>query len=353
VIAAVTTALSALALAGAPPPQAADSLGDAQLIGQRLIAGFDGEAPPASLTKRIRAGRLAGVILFADNFDGRAEARRLIGRLQSIPRPAGLRSPLLIMADQEGGLVKRLPGPPTLSAEQMGEAGPPTCRKQGTATGSMLRRTGVTVDLAPVLDVARSGGAIDREHRAFGDRPAEVTRCGGASAAALARSGVSPTAKHFPGLGAARVNTDDAVQRIGISRRRLRHFDERPYGGFVGSGAARRLVMVSSAVYTAFSDRPAAMTPALATRELRGRLGFDGVSITDALETASTAAFGGPVRAARDAAAAGTDLLLFADVATAAEVAHALRADLRDAGPAGRERFRASARRVLELRRSR
>jgi hypothetical protein len=62
VIATVATALSALALAGAPPPQAADSLGDAQLIGQRLIAGFDGEAPPASLTKRIRAGRLAGVI---------------------------------------------------------------------------------------------------------------------------------------------------------------------------------------------------------------------------------------------------------------------------------------------------
>ena len=173
-----------------------------------------------------------------------------------------------------------------------------------------------------------------------------VARCAGAFAAALQRRGVAPTAKHFPGLGRARVNTDDAVQRIEVSRSRLRRTDELPYREFVGRGARGRLVMVSSAIYPAFAGRPAAFTAKLATAELRRRLGFEGVSITDALETASTAAFGGPTRAARFAARAGTDLMLFAELGSAERAAKALRGVLRR----HRGQFAGSVRRVLELR---
>ena len=57
--------------------------------------------------------------------------------------------------------MKRLPGPPDLSAAEMGAAGKRTCRSQGEATGRMLRDVGFNVDLAPVLDVGRPGSAID------------------------------------------------------------------------------------------------------------------------------------------------------------------------------------------------
>jgi beta-N-acetylhexosaminidase len=212
----------------------------------------------------------------------------------------------------------------------------------------MLRDVGFNVDLAPVLDVGRPGSAIESEGRSFGGDPKLVSRCGGAFAAALAHGGVAPTAKHFPGLGAAAVNTDDAVQRIDLSARELRHVDERPYRRFARGGGAGRLVMLSSAVYEAFSERPAALTRALATAELRDRLGFRGVSITDALETASTAAFGGPTKAALRAARAGTDLLLFTSADAAAHAGRALRRLLRR--PGSRRRFAASVERVLDLR---
>lgn len=322
------------------------SFGDAQLAGQRLVAGFDGKHIPAALRRRIAAGRLAGVILFSENFDSRAEAERLARQLEAIERPRGQRQPLLVMVDQEGGQVKRLPGPPSLSAEQMGAAGKATCRRQGAATARMLDRTAINVDLAPVLDVARPGGAIEREDRSFGRDPAAVSSCGGAFANALERGGIAPTAKHFPGLGAAAVNTDFAVQRIGLSRSKLRRTDEAPYQRYIGDGARNRLVMMSSAIYPAFAGRPAAFTAKLATKELRERLGFEGVSITDALETESTAAFGGPTRAARFAARAGTDLLLFASLDAAEQAAPALRDVLRR----DRERFVTSVQRVLELR---
>ena len=344
----LTIATFATGLAGGGPPPHA-GLGDAQLVGQRLISGFEGERIPDSIRERIRAGRLGGVVLFTSNFDSRAEAERLVRELQGIPRPRGLRDPLLVMIDQEGGLVKRLPGPPRLSAEQMGAAGVHACRRQGKATAGLLRRTRINVDLAPVLDVARPGSVMDDENRSFGSNAGLVARCGGAFASALSRGGVIPTAKHFPGLGDAQLNTDSAVQRIELSKRALRRLDERAYEGFIDRAGARgRIVMMSSAVYPAFSDRPAAFSRSLATVELRGRLGFRGVSITDALETASTAAFGGPARAAKLAARAGTDLLLFAGLDAAKRAAKPLR-ELLDRRRS-RERFLGSIQRILDLR---
>src|SRR5688572_14421547 len=104
----LTAATLGMSLAGASPPATA-GLGDAQLAGQRIVTGFEGQSVPGDLRKRIAAGRLAGVILFASNFDSRSEARGLVAELQSIDRPRGLSDPLLVMVDQEGGLVKRLP----------------------------------------------------------------------------------------------------------------------------------------------------------------------------------------------------------------------------------------------------
>ncbi len=324
-------------------------LSDSELVGQRLVAGFAGESIPDDLRRSIGDGLLGGVVLFDENFDGQAGARRLIAELQSIPRPRGLAAPLLVMLDQEGGLVRRLPGPPAASAERMGAGGTPECRRQGAETAAMLKRAGVNVDLAPVLDVARAGGALDLEQRSFGRDPDTVASCAGAFAAALERGGVAPTAKHFPGLGAARVNTDDAVQRIDLGRSTLRGVDERPYRGFAGAGSGGRLVMLSSAVYPAFSELPAALSRELASDELRGRLGFEGPSITDALETASTEAVGGSTAAAKLAARAGTDLMLFTDLGDARRAAKPLRAMLRSSAATRRE-YIESVGRVLALR---
>ena len=128
--------------------------------------------------------------------------------------------------------------------------------------------------------------------------------------------GVAATGKHFPGLGAAPGSTDLAVQRIRLSRGELRRVDERPYRAFAASDGD--MVMISAAIYTHFSHKPAAFTKRIATRELRARLGFEGVSITDALETESARQFGGPAKVGVAAARAGTDLLLFTDYHAAA-----------------------------------
>lgn len=212
----------------APRPSLASTLSAPHLAGERIVAGFDGTEVPPALARAIRAGEVAGVILFADNLPDRAAARRLIASLQAIRRPPKLRDPLLIMVDQEGGEVKRLAGAPTASAAQMGARGAGFSRDQGERTAASLRGAGFDVDLAPVLDVARPGGTIAATERGFGSTPAAVAATAVPFAEGLEAGGVAATAKHFPGLGAAAENTDFAVQRIGLSKAALRRIDEAP-----------------------------------------------------------------------------------------------------------------------------
>jgi beta-N-acetylhexosaminidase len=327
-------------------PEAAD-LSLRELAGQRLVAGFEGRHPPRGLKKLIREGRVAGVILFSENLGSRRRARRLTRRLQGIRRPRGLRDPLLVMIDQEGGRVKRLSGAPRASARAMGRRGAEYSRRQGALTARNLKRAGVNVNLAPVLDVGRPGSAIRAEHRSFGGKPGRVIRAAIPFASAMERRGVAATGKHFPGLGVAGESTDVAVQRIHVKRRRLRRIDERPYRKFVARDGD--LVMISTAIYTRFSRKPAAFSRRIATGELRRRLGFAGVSISDALETASARRFGGPAKVGVAGAKAGTDLLLFTDHRAAARAGRALRRRLRS-GRLARGPFERSAQRVLDLR---
>jgi beta-N-acetylhexosaminidase len=333
-------AAAVLALSGPTPT-------DDQLAGARVITGFSGQHPPPALRAMIEQGQISGVILFDGNAGGRQSVARLTAELQAIPRPDAVNQPLLVTVDQEGGLVRRLPGPPTRSALEIGARGAGFAARVGRATGESLAGMGVNVDLAPVLDVGRPGRAIAEERRAFAGSAPAVSRIGGSFARGLAAAGIAATAKHFPGLGAARLNTDNAVQKIRLPAATLRRVDERPFGKFARQGGS--MVMLSTAVYPSLSRKPAAFSHAIATDELRGRLGFQGVSITDALGTVSARTVGGPRRAARAAAEAGADLVLFTDLHSAAEAQHALAAGLGD-GSLDRAAFQQSVDRVLALR---
>jgi beta-N-acetylhexosaminidase len=325
----------------------ADKLSITELAGQRLVTGFSGGSPPGKVKRMISQGKLAGVVLFDENLGSVRHARRLIRKLQAIKRPRHLLSPLLIMIDQEGGLVKRLPGPPDVSAQTMGRRGERYSSRQGAKTGESLAGVGVNVNLAPVLDVGRRGSFIRAEHRSVGSEAGGVIDTAVPFAIGMQDHGVAATGKHFPGLGSAKVNTDNAVQKIRLSRSKLRKVDERPYGPF--ADAPGDLVMLSTAVYTHFSKRPAIATKEIATGELRRRVGFKGVSITDALETPSVDHFGGPVPVGLDAVKAGTDLLLYTRERNAARAGQALEQQLK-AGQLKRARFELSVNRVLRLR---
>ena len=337
------------AQAGGARISAAEDLTPKQLAGQRIVCGFAGRTAPSGLLRVLERGELAGVILFEDNVGSRRAVRRMTWAFQATDRPPGLRDPLLVSVDQEGGLVKRLPGPPKSSAAVMGAKGAGHSRRQGAATGESLRSVGVNVDLAPVLDVARPDGFIAAQMRGFGSSPGRVARTGVAFAQGLESRGVAAAAKHFPGLGSTRANTDLRPSTIRLKAGALRKVDEEPYEAF--TAAAGDLVMVSSARYPALGTGklPASQSKVLIRRELRARLGFEGVTITDSLEAPGARVGAGAARVATRAAGAGSDLLLYVHCDAGMRAALALRRAL-EAGKLDRDAFEKSVDRVLALR---
>jgi beta-N-acetylhexosaminidase len=319
-----------------------------QLAGQHVVFPFAGRTPPPALLARIRRGEAAGVIFLGANLGTPAQVRALTRRLRVPPRPPGLRAPLLLMVDQEGGSVQRLPGAPSRGAPAMAATGDPAvARAEGRAAAATLRSAGMNVDLAPVVDVVRPESALHTEGRGFGFTAGSASRFGAAFTRGLAEGGVAATAKHFPGYGAAVANTDTGPVRIGVSARELRAVDRPPFRAAIDAGA--RLVMVSSAIYPALSSQPAVLSPRVVQRELRGDLEFDGVTISDDLEAP---AFADPAAAAVRAARAGIDLLLFARTYDGAARATAALAQAIRAGSVDRAQLDASLQRVLRLRAS-
>jgi beta-N-acetylhexosaminidase len=297
----------------APPPQQ-QQLSPQELAGQRIIYAYAGLQPPASLLAAIRAGEAAGVIFFSNNIKSASQLRGVINELQQASLASPVHTPLLMLTDQEGGEVRRLPGAPSLSEKQIGRSRHPSSAAStaGAAAGKNLRGAGINVNLAPVLDVyRRAGNFIDEFQRSYSSNPTTVATLGAAFIRAQQKAGVAATAKHFPGLGSATRNQDTDLRRVTLdsSLKTLRSVDEAPYRSAISAGV--KLVMVSWAIYPALDRRwSAGLSSTVIQNELRRRLGFRGVTISDGIDAGAVTPFGSLSRRSVLAATAGADLIL-------------------------------------------
>jgi beta-N-acetylhexosaminidase len=332
-----------------------------QMAGQRVIYSYNGLSVPASLLTQIRHGDVGGVIFFSSNISSEAQFKGVIAQLEKANAAATNPArgyPLLLTADQEGGLVRRLSwaGPDQSEAEIGASADPATAAAlAGSQAAAGLRAVGMNVNLAPVLDVYRQPGDFDDQfQRSYSMNPLTVSEAGAAFVTAQQDSGVAATLKHFPGLGDASAgqDTDNTPVRINLSARTLRDVDELPYQAAIKAGA--KLAMVSWANYPALDPKlPAGLSPTIIQGELQDRLGFTGVTITDALGAGALQAYGTLQNRTMLAGRAGMDALLC--TATAAVPGRKCVEGLRDGytdGALPKTAFKAQLAQLLQLRES-
>jgi beta-N-acetylhexosaminidase len=326
-----------------------------QIAGQRVIYSYSGLTPPESLLQAIRNGQVGGVIFFGGNVSNEQQIGGVVNQLRQAQAQSPVHLPLLLMTDQEGGIVRRLPGAPQLSAKQVGQSANPPANATDTGAGAAANLTGVgmNLNLAPVLDVYyKAGNFLDAAQRSYSNNADTVGRLGSAFIAAQQGKGVAATAKHFPGLGSAPngANTDKQPVTLTVSLNNLRTVDEVPYKAAIAAGV--KLVMLSWAVYPSLdANHPAGMSPTIVQQELRQRQGFQGVTITDALEAGAINSYGTPGQRALAAASAGMDVLLCSggDPNQGIAATQAL-ANARTGGQLDRAVFDAAVNRVTALR---
>lgn len=282
-----------------PPPRAA-------------VVGIAGAALDPAERRLLRELPPAGVILFKRNCVDRAQLRALTDSLRALLADR----PLPILVDQEGGRVMRLAPPawrPLPSAGAVGRAaaldpgaGSEAAWLLGRLIAHDLREAGIDVDCAPVLDVATAGTTEAIGDRSFGAEPARVAELAGAFLDGLAAGGVAGMIKHVPGHGRATVDSHSALPLVTAAWRELEATDLVP---FAALGAAAPFAMTAHVVYAALDpERPATVSRAVIARTVRGRLGIQGLLLSDDL--AMRALTGGPGERARAALAAGCDLAL-------------------------------------------
>ncbi|GAA4575853.1 glycoside hydrolase family 3 protein [Micromonospora coerulea] len=250
---------------------------------------------------------LAGHTLFGTNIHDPAQVAAGTAALR-----AG-RPDVLIAIDEEGGDVTRLAhatGSPYPGNAALGAVDEPALTRQVyAAIGAELAALGITVDLAPTVDVNTADDNPVIGTRSFGADPARVAAHSAAAVTGLQSAGVAACAKHFPGHGATVADSHHELPTVDVSPALLRERDLPPFAAVVDAGV--RAVMTAHIRVPALTgDGPATFSRAVLVDLLRREYRFTGAVITDALEMKGAAlAAGGVGPAAVRALAAGADLL--------------------------------------------
>lgn len=264
------------------------------------------------LRRWVREERIGGLILSI----GTPQA--YMGRINALQD--GARIPLLVMTDMESGPGMRLV---TGSGRRGGTSIPPVmalgaagsdslAAAVGRVIGEEGRAAGVTLNLAPTLDVNSDPSNPIINTRSFSEDPQLVARLGTAYLRGMQEGGLLTTGKHFPGHGDTNTDSHIALATVDASRERLEEVELAPFRAAVNAGVDA--ILVGHIAVPALTDErpvpPASLSPAVVTGLLREEMGFRGLVITDALNMGGVTRRYSQAESVVRAVEAGADLLL-------------------------------------------
>lgn len=321
--------------------QQVDAMTTADKVRQLMVPSFSGTQVPKGLIDGLHPG---GLIYFGSNLTTQAQTRALSAAIQR--EAVGHSVPLLLMTDQEGGRVVRIPdteGTPG-GADFHGNAG--WAHATAVKTGRLMSGLGVNTNLAPDADVNTRGPGGVIGDRSFGSTPGVVSRLVTAQVCGYHSGGVATTVKHFPGHGSTDTDSHLHTAVIKETVAKWAATDLPPFETAVADDV--NMIMVGHLAFPAMdpTGRPATISYKLNHALLRDWLGYQGVVITDALNMGGITSWGSTGEIAVKTILAGSDMLLMPPQPSVA--VQAVVAAVQD-GTISQPRLDASVTRVLTL----
>jgi len=277
---------------------------------QPAIYGLAGAELSESERDFFRDADPAGYILFQRNCVDPQQLRALTDSLRTLHG----RDDLPILIDQEGGRVARMKPPVWPEFPRAGRfdalyrkapaSAIEAARVNAQAIALMLRDAGINVDCLPLLDVRQEGAHDIIGDRALGTEPMQVAALGRAVLEGLQAGGVVGVVKHIPGHGRSMSDSHVELPVVDASEEEL-EVDLEPFRTLRGAPMA----MVAHVLYTAWDrERPASLSPIVIGEIIRGRIGFDGLLMSDDLGMQALTGHSG--ERARGVIEAGCDIAL-------------------------------------------
>ena len=302
-----------------------------QKIGQLFFIGVPGPEADGSTRELLSEISPGGICLFARNIREAAQTRQLLDDIRAfVPI-----EPLLSI-DQEGGLVDRLRRVMTPMPAASAISSVEGARELAEIIGETLGVLGFNMDFAPVVDVIdaeRAGYTNGLVSRTFGLSHEDTTLLAAEFLTVLQSIGITGCIKHFPGLGASRVDSHEQLPLVDIDEAQWRSVDLYPYTSLIASGAVRA-IMVAHASFPKLDLQergqngtllPSSLSYNIVTSLLRRELRYGDLVITDDLEMGAIKNNYGIGEACKMAIAAGVDMLaICADPAAIREGYHAV-----------------------------
>jgi beta-N-acetylhexosaminidase len=288
---------------------------DEQALAQVFMLGWVGAEPSPLIVEWIRQRNIGGVKIFGWNTADTQRLARTVGELQAASLAGPFNIPLLIATDQEGGLVRHVKGSTSETPGNMaiGASGyPRDAYLAGFYIGKELALLGVNMNFAPTVDLFTNHDSVLIGPRAFGSDPVRAGIFGAAFMRGQLASGVIPTAKHYPGHGDTDLDSHGILPSINISFNELWERELVPYRMLAAEGLPAIMSGHLAFPMTEARNAPASLSSWFLRDVLRERIGFRGVVVTDDLMmTGATTMMGSLSRTAKQAIAAGNDIIMF------------------------------------------
>ncbi|MBN2393569.1 MAG: glycoside hydrolase family 3 protein [Anaerolineae bacterium] len=284
-------------------------------IGQMVMVGFSGQSLAGSAELRTMIGtyHVGGVVLLESNAHDPQQLSALTGEVQELALASGAKIPLFIAINHEGGIVVRItegvtefPGNMAVAATRR----PENAYTAAAIAAQELRAMGVSMNLAPVLDVNDNPWNPVIGTRSFGADPARVAEYGQLAVRGSQEHGVIAIAKHFPGHGSVAVDSHGGLPVITDAVDVLMQRELKPFSVAMQSGLAGIMTAHIAVPALDSSGLPATLSAPILTGLLRDQMAYDGLLMTDSLGMAGVSAGRGQAQAAVEAVRAGVDILL-------------------------------------------
>jgi beta-N-acetylhexosaminidase len=316
-------------------------------IGQMVMIGIHGTELDEDSKTMLRQFHIGGIVYFDRNIKSQDQLKSLSEQLQAYAQgEAQQKVPLFLAIDEEGGTVSRgrgvIPAPP--SEANIGASGQPErARASAASTAQALRAAGINLNLAPVADVSSS------DARAFSGDAQVAARFTEKAVSGYEQEGMLCALKHFPGIGKGAVDSHQEVSRVDAPRETLEREDLLPFAEIIASQRPEDfLILVSHLIYPCYdAAHSASQSRAVMTDLLRGRLGYQGIILTDDLEMGAVANHVPLRQAGANAVVAGADIVLVCHEYPHEEEVYLGIKDAVDAGEISEERLDASVRRIV------